>query len=261
MAIYLGDSNNKNNNDNAESNNFALTLPNATLRYPTLPYPTLPYPTLPYPTLSYPTLTYPTLPYPTLPYPTVQFPTLPTLPFPTLRYPTQPYTLPSTFPHLTLVCPILPSACPIHAHASVYQLIRRSGDVLRFLCREGALTVGHLDIIWAAGGGGQDKDRRICVHEVSPRPALGESEIDVIPEWVDGRRSAMLSWRFCCFEFCVSSDFSLAASEIDVVSDWVGVLPFFCGVFIAFGFCGFFSFSCHGFGRRRFSRVFGLFYY
>lgn len=46
------------------------------------------------------------------------------------------------------------------------QLIRRSGDVLGFLCRERALSAQHLDIIWAAGGGGQDKDRRICVHEV-----------------------------------------------------------------------------------------------
>lgn len=46
------------------------------------------------------------------------------------------------------------------------QLIRRSGDVLGFLCRERALSEKHLDIIWAAGGGGQDKDRRICVHEV-----------------------------------------------------------------------------------------------
>ena len=46
------------------------------------------------------------------------------------------------------------------------QLIRRSGDVLGFLCRERALSEQHLDIIWAAGGGGQDKDRRICVHEV-----------------------------------------------------------------------------------------------
>lgn len=46
------------------------------------------------------------------------------------------------------------------------QLIRRSGDVVGFLCRERALTAGHVDIIWAAGGGGQDKDRRICVHEV-----------------------------------------------------------------------------------------------
>ena len=53
---------------------------------------------------------------------------------------------------------------------SVRQLIRRSGDVLRFLCREGALSVEHLDIIWAAGGGGQDKDRRICVHEVNTCP-------------------------------------------------------------------------------------------
>lgn len=47
------------------------------------------------------------------------------------------------------------------------QLIRRSGDILGFLCREKALCAGHLDIIWAAGGGGQDKDRRICVHEVN----------------------------------------------------------------------------------------------
>lgn len=47
------------------------------------------------------------------------------------------------------------------------QLIRRSGDVLGFLCRERALSAQHLDIIWAAGGGGQDKDRRICVHEVT----------------------------------------------------------------------------------------------
>lgn len=47
------------------------------------------------------------------------------------------------------------------------QLIRRSGDVLGFLCREKALCAGHLDIIWAAGGGSQDKDRRICVHEAS----------------------------------------------------------------------------------------------
>lgn len=46
------------------------------------------------------------------------------------------------------------------------QLIRRSGDVLGFLCRERSLSGQHLDIIWAAGGGGQDKDRRICVHEV-----------------------------------------------------------------------------------------------
>lgn len=46
------------------------------------------------------------------------------------------------------------------------QLIRRSGDVLGFLCRERALSAEYLDIIWAAGGGGQEKDRRICVHEV-----------------------------------------------------------------------------------------------
>lgn len=46
------------------------------------------------------------------------------------------------------------------------QLIRRSGDILRFLCREKALCAQHMDIIWAAGGGGQDKDRRMCVHEV-----------------------------------------------------------------------------------------------
>lgn len=52
------------------------------------------------------------------------------------------------------------------------QLIRRSGDVLGFLCREKALTEKHIDTVWAAGGGGQDKDRRICVHEVGPRPCL-----------------------------------------------------------------------------------------
>ncbi|CAM9294212.1 unnamed protein product [Scytosiphon promiscuus] len=67
------------------------------------------------------------------------------------------------------------------------QLIRRSGDVLGFLCRERALTVGHIDTIWAAGGGGQDKDRRICVHEVL-RPLLYNLDMSLLERLVDKLR-------------------------------------------------------------------------
>lgn len=42
-----------------------------------------------------------------------------------------------------------------------------------FLCRQKALSAEHLDMIWAAGGGSLDKDRRICVHEVSLVPSIG----------------------------------------------------------------------------------------
>ncbi|CAM9236271.1 unnamed protein product, partial [Ectocarpus fasciculatus] len=67
------------------------------------------------------------------------------------------------------------------------QLIRRSGDVVGFLCRERALTAGHVDIIWAAGGGGQDKDRRICVHEVL-RPFLYQLDMVLLERLVDKLR-------------------------------------------------------------------------
>ncbi|CAN0516944.1 unnamed protein product, partial [Ectocarpus sp. 12 AP-2014] len=67
------------------------------------------------------------------------------------------------------------------------QLIRRSGDVVGFLCRERALTAAHVDIIWAAGGGGQDKDRRICVHEVL-RPFLYQLDMALLERLVDKLR-------------------------------------------------------------------------
>ncbi|CAM9303716.1 unnamed protein product, partial [Hapterophycus canaliculatus] len=67
------------------------------------------------------------------------------------------------------------------------QLIRRSGDVLGFLCREKALIGGHIDTIWAAGGGGQDKDRRICVHEVL-RPLLHNLDMSLLERLVDKLR-------------------------------------------------------------------------
>ena len=46
-----------------------------------------------------------------------------------------------------------------------------------FLCRQKALSVEHLDMIWAAGGIGQDKDRRICVHEVGAVERTGTNSL------------------------------------------------------------------------------------
>ncbi|CAM9251015.1 unnamed protein product, partial [Choristocarpus tenellus] len=64
------------------------------------------------------------------------------------------------------------------------QLIQRSGEILSFLCRQQALSPAHLDIIWEAGGGGLDKDRRMCVHEVL-RSLLYQLGVDLVGRLVD----------------------------------------------------------------------------